>query len=433
VGLRETAAEAKALTWLHRYSDPELGIGWNPRSSRAARWRLGRMRRLLDLEGAPDRRMRVVLVAGTKGKGSTAAMLASILHAAGIRAGLFTSPHLQRFRERIRIDGAMLTPQRFARAVAELRPDVAALRRRAPAAGEPTTFELTLALALREFARARCAVAVLEVGLGGALDVTNAVDPAVSVVTSISYDHTAILGRSLRAIATEKAGIMRPGRPALLALQRPIAARALRASCRRIGADCRSVDPVSAARTVGLAGAHQRQNAALALAAAAELERDGLAIDGAAAARGLRDVVWPGRFEIVPGRPPIVLDGAHNGASAEALAGELARRFGRRPLLLIVGINRDKDAPAVLRPLLRRATAVVATAAPVARAEAPDALAALCRRLTDVSVSSEADVQQALARRRGFSRDGVVCVAGSLALVGAARDALGLEPLEKWW
>jgi dihydrofolate synthase/folylpolyglutamate synthase len=391
------------------------------------------MRRLLDLLGAPDRRMQIVLIAGTKGKGSTAAMLASILHAAGFRAGLFTSPHLQRFRERVRIDGAMLTPGHFAQAVAALRPAVAALRRRAPEAGEPTTFELTLALALSEFARAGCVVAVLEVGLGGALDATNAVEPAVSVVTSISYDHTAILGRSLPAIATEKAGILRPDRPAFFALQRPVAARALRSSCRRIEAACQFVDPLPAGWTIGLPGAHQRQNAALAIGAAAALGRGGLAVRSAAYARGLRNVVWPGRFEIVSGAPPIVLDGAHNGASADALARELARRFGRRPLLLIIGINRDKDARAVLRPLLRRATAVVATAAPVPRALEPQMLAALCRTLTDVSVLAAADVRRALARRSLLARNGVLCVTGSLALVGAARDALRLPPRERWW
>ncbi|MDP9265834.1 MAG: Mur ligase family protein, partial [Chloroflexota bacterium] len=225
------ADERAALDWLLRFSDPVRGIGWNPRSSRAARWRLGRMRRLLAVLGDPDRSMDCVLIAGTKGKGSTAAFLASIVHAAGVRAGLFTSPHLQNFRERIRIDGEMIGPAAFVDGARGLRPAVSTLRRRSPAAGEPTTYELTLGLALRAFADAGCRIAVLEVGLGGAQDAANAVEPAVSVIASIGYDHTAILGRTLGAIATEKAGIMRPARPALLAVQRPAAAAVLRRAC----------------------------------------------------------------------------------------------------------------------------------------------------------------------------------------------------------
>src|SRR5438105_2135062 len=205
-----TSVRGSELAWLLGFSDPVLGVGWNPRASRAARWRLGRTRALLRLAGAPDRRVRVVLVAGTKGKGSTAAFLASILHSAGVRAGLFTSPHLQAYRERVRVDGAMLGERDFAKAIARLRPLVARLRREHPSAGEPTTFELTLALAMRTFAERRCAVAIVEVGLGGSLDATNALDAHVSIITPISHDHTAILGRSLDAIATQKAGIVRP-------------------------------------------------------------------------------------------------------------------------------------------------------------------------------------------------------------------------------
>src|SRR5205085_705414 len=190
----------------------------------------------LRLAGAPDRRVRVVLVAGTKGKGSTAAFLASILHSAGVRAGLFTSPHLQAYRERVRVDGAMLGERDFAKAIARLRPLVARLRREHPSAGEPTTFELTLALAMRAFAERRCAVAIVEVGLGGSLDATNALDPQVSIITPISHDHTPILGRSLDAIATQKAGIVRRRRPALVAVQRATAARAIARVCRAAGA-----------------------------------------------------------------------------------------------------------------------------------------------------------------------------------------------------
>ena len=360
-------------------------------------------------------------------------MLASILHAAGVRAGLFTSPHLQVFRERARVDGAMLTRRRFAAAVDALRPAVRRLRLHAPSAGPPTTFELALALALVEFARARCAVGILEVGLGGALDATNATEPAVSVVTAISYDHTQVLGRSLTAIAREKAGILRANRPALIARQRPIAARALHASCAGLRADCRSVEPLGPGWRIGLAGTHQRQNAALALAGAAALASDSVVIDRRAYARGLRDVVWPGRFEIVPGTPTIVLDGAHNGASAEALARELRRRFGRTRYVLVVGLARDKDATAVLGPVLARAKAVVATSSRSPRSLPAADLAVRCRWLTRAPVAIAGDPARAIAVARRLAGDGVVCVTGSLALVGAARDALGLRPAERWW
>ena len=387
------------------------------------------MRALLDLAGGPDRRMRVVLIAGTKGKGSTAAFLAWILRAAGSHAGLFTSPHLQTYRERVRIDGAMLGPADFDRAIEGLRPIVARLRRDRPLAGEPTTFELTLLLALREFADRGCAVAVIEVGLGGRLDATNALDPVVSVITSISYDHTAILGRTLGAIATEKAGIVRAGRPALVAVQRPAAARAIHRVCRRVGAEERVVRPLGVHADLGLAGDHQRQNAALAGAAAAEL-----GLEAAAIARGLRSAHWPARFERLRGRPPVVLDGAHNGASAAALARTLRNERAGRRLVLVLGINRDKDARAVLGPLVRVAAAVVVTRSTSPRAQDPAAVARIAGRGTRIPVTTAPDVRSAMAAARAAAGpDGLVCVAGSLALAADARSALGLVPSERWW
>ena len=417
------------LEWLQSFSDPELGVGWNPRASRKARWRLGRMRALVHLAGDPDQRMRVVLIAGTKGKGSTAAFLASILHAGGIRAGLFTSPHLQTYRERVRIDGAMLASSDFGRAIDGLRPLVARLKRVHPDAGEPTTFELTLLLALRAFAERGCSVAVVEVGLGGLLDATNALDPAVSVLTSMSYDHTAILGRTLAAIATEKAGILRRARPALVAEQRPSAAHAIRRIGRAIGAQPRVVRPLGVHADLGLAGDHQRQNAALASAAARSL-----GIGEAAVARGLRTTSWPARFERVRGRPAIVLDGAHNGASAEALARTLRHERGDRRLVLVVGINRDKDARAVFKPLVRIASAVIVTRSTSPRAADPAVVARVAARGTRIAITTAATVPDALAAGRAAAGpDGFVCVTGSLAVAAEARTALGLAPAERWW
>lgn len=422
------------LDWLLGFSDPTRGVGWNPQASRAARWRLGRMRALLGLLGDPDRRMKIVLIAGTKGKGSTAAFLASILHAAGVRAGLFTSPHLQVFRERVRVDGAMLSDTEFERAIGRLRPIVTRLRRAHPAAGDPTTFELTLALALREFAERGCTVAVVEVGLGGRLDATNALDPAVSVLTPVSYDHTAILGRSLAAIATEKAGILRAGRPAVIAAQRPAASAAIRRACRAVGADCPTMRALDSHADVALSGAHQRENAALALSATHALATAGVAIPERAYADGLRRAVWPGRFERVRGRPAIVLDGAHNDASAVALARALRAERRGRPLVLVVGINTDKDARAVLRPLARIASAIVATRSSNPRAAESADMARTAARVTRRRVEIAPDVATALATaRERAGAAGLVCVTGSLALVGDARTALGLPPAERLW
>jgi len=367
--------------------------------------------------------MRVVLIAGTKGKGSTAAFLAAIAHASGSRAGLFTSPHLQEYRERVRIDGAMLPTRAFERAIGELRPLVRRLRRAHPDAGDPTTFELTLVLALRAFAARRCPIAILEVGLGGRLDATNALDPAISIITPVSYDHTAILGRSLATIATEKAGIIRHGRPAIVAVQRPAAARAIARVCRIEGALLDVVRPLDANVDLALEGAHQRQNAALAAAAARALELP-------AVARGLRSATWPARYELVRGRPPIVIDGAHNGASAEALARQLRRDRAGRRLALVVGINRDKDARAVLAPLVPLASTVIATRSASPRAADPVSISA--------DAGSKARTADTVADAISMARsdagpDGLVCVTGSLALAGDARTALGLAPVEHLW
>jgi dihydrofolate synthase/folylpolyglutamate synthase len=416
--------EQAALAWLYSLADQERGVGWNPRASPDEQWKLGRTRALLDLAGAPDRALKIALVAGTKGKGSTCAMLASILGAAGVRCGLYTKPHLQSYRERMRIDGAAISGDAFEAAVWRMQSYVDAMPREA---GEPTTFEVTTALALAEFAREECELAVVEVGLGGRLDATNATDPFVSVITSISYDHTAILGRTLAEIAREKAGIMRAGRPTLLAEQRPAAMRALRRACREIGAACVVVPPT--ARDLSLAGQHQRQNAALAVAAA-QMMAD---VGDSTIAHGLQRLRWPGRFEVIGGDPPIVLDGAHNGASAEALAATLQGFARGRPIQLVVGINRDKDARAVLRPLLPLASSVWATeAADNPRALSATDLARLCSQL-GVTANIEADLTNTLKAAIAAGRQGVVCITGSLMLVGHARATLRLPVAERLW
>ena len=434
-----TSDDSEALRWLFSLADQERGVGWNPRASPEEQWKLGRTRALLDIAGAPDRRLRITLVAGTKGKGSTCAMLASILGAASVRCGLYTKPHLQSYRERIRIDGQAISASAFEAAVGRMRSHVATLSQQHPEAGEPTTFEVTTAVALDEFARQACEIAVVEVGLGGRLDATNAVEPFACVITSISYDHTAILGRTLGAIASEKAGILRNGRPALLARQRPAAMRALREACRAVGAVCQVVAPFQPARQLALAGAHQQQNAALAVAAARVLTSR---IDDVAIDHGIARLHWAGRFEVLDGHPPVVLDGAHNGASAEALAATLVAYAAGRPISLVVGINRDKDARAVLRPLVAIAQRLWATQAAdnIRALDAADLarLALTCRSEAfsgPVSVRVAANLSQALdaARAAAALDGGVVCVTGSLLLVGQARATLSLAAPEQLW
>ena len=409
-------------------------MGWNPRSNPSLEWNLRRTRVLLDLLGAPDRRLVVVLVAGTKGKGSTAALLASVLAASGVRAGLYTKPHLQTYRERVRVDGEMISAVDLDLRIAQLRPHHAALRRLLPLAGEPTTFELTTVLALAHFALTGCAVAVVEVGLGGRFDATNATDPHVSIITPISHDHTRELGTTLGRIAAEKAGILRPGRIALVARQPAVAAHAIRRAAATIAAVYTEVAPLSpaAARRAGLAlrGAHQRQNAALAIAASRALADHGVPTRERAIPRGLRQLRWPGRFEVVPGRPRIVLDGAHNDGSADALARAL-RAEVRGRVRLIVGLMRDKDARAVARALEPIASAVYVTRPDSPRAAEPAATARLFRRS---AVRTFDDLASALRAARADARpDETLCVTGSLALVGQARTLLGLPALERLW
>jgi dihydrofolate synthase/folylpolyglutamate synthase len=409
----------------------ERGVGWDPGSTPEARWKLQRTRNLLDSVGAPDRSLISVLIAGTKGKGSTAAFLASILAAAGIRAGLYTQPHLQSYRERIRVDGVAIRPDELAHEVDVLGNAVASLRSEHRDAGEPTTFELTTVLAVHHFAACGCAVAILEVGLGGRLDATNAVEPAVSVITPISRDHLALLGPTLTHVAREKAGILRRGRPAFIAQQSAEPASALLAVAEAVGADATVVRPLGKDVRLALVGDHQRINAALAVAAARAVP--GVPIDERAIATGLERVCWPGRFEIVSGAPTFVLDGAHNDASAEALAHTLRAYAGGRPVILVVGMHADKEAELVLRPLCGIAWRAVATRSRSPRALPADDVAAVCRRL-GVTTVVDATVAGAITRARDLSSDAaVVAVTGSLAVVGEAREALGLPIVERLW
>lgn len=424
-----------ALKWLLGFADWERGVGWNPAAAPDEQWKLGRTRALLDLAGAPDRALRIVLIAGTKGKGSTGAFLESIARAAGWRTGLYAQPHLHTYRERVKLDGRLVSREHFADLVDRLRGLVEALRDRHPDAGEPTTFELTTVLAILAFADHRADLAILEVGLGGRLDATNATDPVVSVITTIGYDHTAILGRTLGQIAAEKAGIVRPRGRVVSARQRPAAARAIRRRCAELGATLMvapSLGPADPAE-LGLRGDHQRQNAAVALEVAQQLVAHGLPLTEAATRAGMASAWLPGRIERIEGDahgPTVVLDAAHNRESALALAATLRDGGIARPLWFVIGILRDKDARAIVRPLaglLGPGGGMVVSAPPSPRALPTADLLAACRAagVRAVEVADTVAAALAGARQRAGSR-GTVVVTGSFGNVAAARLALGL-------
>jgi dihydrofolate synthase/folylpolyglutamate synthase len=452
------ARERQALAWLYRFSDWERGVGWSKDAAPGETWKLGRTRALLDLAGAPDKRMKIVHVAGTKGKGSTIAYLEAIIQAAGWRTGAYTQPHLHNFRERIRLDGLPVDGERFAAVVARLQDLVGRLAKLHPEAGAPTTFELATVLAVLLFERVGVDVALVEVGLGGRLDATNALDTDVAVLAKIGLDHRQILGATLAEIAAEKAAIVRRGQPVISASQRPPARDEIERRCTVMGAALRVVTPLRARRARGAAGEvigtlagreqvaggqfvarlglatllegvgeHQRQNAALAVAAAEALVPLGLPLTVQAVEQGLHDAWLPARLELVGLRPRLLIDAAHNVDSARALADEL-ERWHTRPLWLVLGILRDKDASAILRVLLPLADGVVVVTPTSPRALPAEALATAVRSLAPIDPVRASSVRAAIEMARTHAgRDGAVVVAGSFATATEARAALGLQ------
>lgn len=367
---------------------------WIPYGHRQLK--LDRMRQLLTRLGNPDAGMPIVHIAGTKGKGSTAAMVAAVLRAAGYEVGLFSSPHLENIEERFAVNGQPCTGDELASLVDQLRPVVAAMDREsenADSSMSPTYFELTTAIALMHFAERKVDVAVLEVGLGGRLDSTNVCQPAVTVITSISFDHTKQLGETLPEIAAEKAGIIKPGVPVLCgqmdsAPRQVITEIAKQHGCRMLvaGRDFRHRyraaklrdDPETLGRVdfdgdigdehlrltglpLRLLGEHQAANASLAIATVAELRRQGWSISTAAIHQALQHLSLPGRFEIVGHRPPVVLDVAHNVASARALGDALEASFPDDNRILLLAASHDKDVRGIVRELLPHFRQVVVT------------------------------------------------------------------------
>jgi dihydrofolate synthase / folylpolyglutamate synthase len=401
----------EALNWL--YSTQKVGIKLGLEN-------ITRLLGLLGITTTPgrDQKPHIFHVAGTNGKGSVCAMLDAVCRAGGYRTALFTSPHLVTFRERIRVDGEMISEEAVAEGLSRIRSAVASWD------PHPTFFELATALALDWFQRQGAEVIVLETGMGGRLDATNAVTPAVCAITSLSLDHRQFLGDTLDAIAGEKAGIFKPGIPALSVPQSLGALRVLEATAHRVGAPFRCVEkPV--ATHLPLAGSHQRINAALALTMVKEA---GMEIPPETVEKGLAGVVWPGRFQRVEGLGgiPLILDGAHNEAAASRLVETWAEEFpGERPVILL-GVLRDKDVPAICREFAKLAAEFIVTPLRNVRTSTAEDLAREVRAVAPqtrcfVVDTTEEGISLAQTRARELSRR--VLITGSLFLVG---EVLGL-------
>ena len=405
---------------------------------------LARMRELADRHGHPERGVPVVHVAGTKGKGSTAAMISSILVAAGRRVGLFTSPHLHTFRERLRVNGEPLTERQFARALGRVWPHVVGMENQS-AEGAPTTFEVLTAMAFDLPRSEQVDVLVLEVGLGGRLDSTNVAEAAVDVITSLSLDHTAILGSTLAEVAAEKAGIVKSAVPVVVAPQKQEAIRVVEARAASVGARLQRVgtevrvepgphDLNGQSLTVEtpnrrhdlwlpLLGAYQAENAALAVAAVEALDPS---IGSAPIAEGVRSVRWDGRFQVLappfPG-PCVVVDGAHNPYSIAVLRQAVGEYLSSARTVVVFGCSVDKELQSMAEEIGPLASEVVVCASRHPRSVTPE-LAAAAFRLVGVPVRQAPGVQQALDRARALCGPGdLVLVTGSLFVVAEALEA----------
>jgi len=446
-------AYQEALDYLYTFIDYSLtrSFRYSPE-----KFDLRRMFTLLEKLGNPHQAYPVIHVAGTKGKGSVSSLIASALNAQGYKTGLYTSPHLDDYAERIQINRQKIGHGELAALVDEIKPHVS----QTPGL---TTFELTTALAFLYFARQNIEAAVIEVGLGGRLDATNVVAPRVSVITSVSFDHTAVLGNTLAAIAGEKAGIIKPGCPVVISPQKSEARQVIEkiasekgAPLIQVGSDIRyaarthSLDgqtflvweaadqplmdaylenedktgwaPVSL--DIPLLGYHQIENAATAYAALLVARRSGLPVSLSAIRRGFANVTWQGRFEVLQrANPPVVIDSAHNDDSALRLRLALEDYFPGKPVVMVFGASEDKDVNGMFSILLPRVRQVIATQSIHPRAMEPEKLADLARQHgvpSQAVLPLEAALQQAIA---SAGNDALVLATGSLFIAAAVRSA----------
>ena len=421
-----------ALDYLYSFVDYSL-----KKSSELAKadFNLDRMRVLMAALGNPERQYAIIHVAGTKGKGSTSALMASALRAAGYKTGLYTSPHLQDYVERIQIDGASVSHTELVELVELAKPAV----NRIPLL---TTFEITTAIAFLYFAQQKVNAAVIEVGLGGRLDATNVVVPRVSVITSLSYDHMAVLGNTLMLIAGEKAGIIKPGIPVVSAPQVDEARVVLekisaerKSALTMVGRDVRvetgehSLDgqnltvftPQPVRFHIPLLGAHQSINAATAYTA---LRASGLKISEEAIRKGFAEVSWPCRFEVIQREPPVILDSAHNPDSFEKLAETLEDYFPGKAIILIFGSSEDKDMTGMLNILKEKVSLVLATKAVHPRATETEKILELANRL-GVRAETATPVEAALNRalQLAVGENNAIVSAGSMFVTAEVKTA----------
>jgi dihydrofolate synthase/folylpolyglutamate synthase len=424
---------------------------------------LGRIQALMVALGNPERDYPIIHVAGTKGKGSVASFCASTLRAAGYRAGLYTSPHLEEYTERIQIDGQPIPPSDLVILVEAMKPQIEAIPRL-------TTFEITTALAFLYFKQQGVGAAVIEVGLGGRLDATNVCQPKVAVITSLSYDHTYLLGETLAEIAAEKGGIIKPGVPVVLAPQKDEA----RLVIERIAAQCQApltqvgrdylfarvahslenqtllVWPASdqwrldafiesggahewepVRLTIPLLGHHQVENAATAYAALQVARQTGLMVAETAIHQGFSEVYWPARFEILQGFPPVIIDSAHNRDSAEKLRQALDDYFPGYPVVLVFGASEDKDIHGMFAELLPHVRQVVTTKSVHPRAIEPEVLVEMVHKFGRPARAIP-QVDEALEEALGLAEgEAVVLVTGSIFVAASARQAWNAMPGEK--
>ena len=429
-----------------------MALGHELTSSR--KFDLAHMRTLMQAMGNPQRRLQSVLIAGTNGKGSTAATLASIAQAAGYRTGLYTSPHLIRINERIQINQEPISDSELAEMYERVEIAARDLVARGELPWHPSFFEMVTAMMFEYFASVGVELAVLEVGMGGRLDATNVADPCISVITDIDFDHQKFLGETLPEIAREKAGILRPNGVTVLLPQHPQVNDALGTAILKRNAHAVSavkhMPPVTpASGEIGrnrfrleymgseiavefpLQGRHQLRNLALAITAAEQLNGFGFKVLPQHVEQGVRATRWRGRFEVLPpetGQSEIVLDVAHNPAGAWALRSALSTFYEDRPLTFVFGAMRDKAIQEIADILFPLAERVVAAQADNPRAAATQEIARLAER-TQTPVVQSANV--ALALERAFSlggADGVVVITGSIYIVGEALAVLTQAP-----
>ena len=438
----------EALDYILSFADYER----LPRSSLV--WDLRRIERLLTRLGNPQDAARSVHIAGTKGKGSTSAMIASILTQAGYRVGLYTSPHLLSFTERIQADGRPIAEDDFARLTESLKPEVEAVNRMGDL-GELTTFEILTALAFAYYREIGVDYQVLETGLGGRLDATNVVKSEVCVITSISFDHMDVLGNTLTQIATEKAGIIKPGSTVVCSPQFPEAMKVIEKTCRergvrlvRVGNEVtwhqgdfspegQSFHLKGLKREydlyIPLIGEHQLENAATAVAAVEVLAGMGAArISPESIAEGLRQVHWPGRLQILRRQPWVVIDGAHNAYSVKRLSEALKRHFKFDRLILVIGVSSDKDIAGIVAEAASMTREVIATRSRNPRSVAPAVLVNEFSKHGIVPQAAES-VASAMKLALDSARPGdLICATGSIFVIAEVHGGDGGEGVKEW-